>query len=116
MFKKGEKHSPLFLAVLFCTTLLCAFVIRQIPGCYLSLSNTSSGTQAEYLTDGKININTADADVIASLAGIGPALSQKIVEYRNIHGKFKSTEELTNVKGIGPKLLKAIEKYITIGD
>lgn len=116
MLKKAEKHSLLLLTVLFCTVLLCAFFIRQIPGSLSSLSNASPGMQAGYLSDGKMNINEADADLIANLAGIGPAISQRIVEYRNSHGYFQSIDELTNVKGIGPKLLKSIEKYITIGD
>jgi competence protein ComEA len=51
---------------------------------------------------GKININTADADTLASqLVGIGHSKSEAIVSYRNENGPFKSIESLADVKGIG---------------
>jgi competence protein ComEA len=50
----------------------------------------------------KLNINTADADQIAAeMSGVGASRAQAIVDYRNQNGKFKSIEELSNVKGIG---------------
>ncbi len=48
-----------------------------------------------------MNINTAGADELKALPGIGPAKAEAIVEYRKQHGNFKSVEELKNVKGIG---------------
>ena len=48
-----------------------------------------------------VNINTAGADELKALPGIGPAKAEAIVEYRKQHGNFKSVEELKNVKGIG---------------
>lgn len=53
-----------------------------------------------------ININTADASVIADgLVGVGKEKAEAIVAYRKEHGPFKSAEQLADVKGIGDKLV-----------
>ena len=55
-----------------------------------------------------VNINAADAEAIQKeLNGIGLQKAEAIVAYREVHGSFKTAEELTNVKGIG---IKTIEK------
>ena len=56
----------------------------------------------------KLNINTADAETIAAeLNGVGESRAKEIVKYREQVGKFKSIEELENIRGIG---VKTIEK------
>ncbi|ABV87982.1 ComEA family DNA-binding protein [Shewanella pealeana] len=52
-----------------------------------------------------VKINSATAAELSSLNGIGEAKATAIVEYRKAHGNFSSVEELTNVKGIGEKLV-----------
>ena len=56
-----------------------------------------------------VNINTAGADELKALPGIGPAKAEAIVEYRKQHGNFKSVEELKNVKGIGESLFNRLQ-------
>ena len=64
-----------------------------------------------------VNINTADTELIAdSLTGIGMKTAQKIVDYREKHGAFKSVEELLNVSGIGEKKLAKIREDIKLTD
>ena len=60
-----------------------------------------------------VNINTADAERLATLKGIGPALSQRIIEYREQNGGFKSIDEIKNVRGIGQKKFDAFKDKIT---
>ena len=48
-----------------------------------------------------VNVNTATAEELETLTGIGPALAQAIVDYRAEHGAFRSAEDLLLVKGIG---------------
>jgi competence protein ComEA len=61
-----------------------------------------------------ININTADQKTLESLPGIGPAKASAIINYRTDHGTFSSTHELTNVKGIGKKLLVKIQDQVEV--
>ncbi len=62
----------------------------------------------------KININSADVYELARLPGIGPRIAERIYNYRKNVGKFKTFEELLNIKGIGPKKLEKIKPYITL--
>ncbi len=56
---------------------------------------------------GPVDINTADATTLAKeLEGVGLARAQAIVEYRDRNGKFRSVDEMLNVKGIGPQVLE----------
>ena len=66
------------------------------------------------ISGGKININTADAILLQQLTGVGPVTAQKIVDYREQNGKFKSPEELMNVSGIGEKTFEKMQPDITI--
>ena len=62
-----------------------------------------------------ININTATAQELAQLPGIGPSTAQKIVEYRQQIGKFTSIEQLLDVPRVGTLTLQRITPYITLG-
>lgn len=61
-----------------------------------------------------IPINRADAATLESLPGIGPALAGRIIEYRAAHGPFSRIEELTQVPGIGERLLEKIRDRLTL--
>lgn len=62
-----------------------------------------------------VNINTADADTLAALPGIGQVLAKRILAYRQQNGSFRVVEEITNVEGIGEKKAEAILELITVG-
>ena len=62
----------------------------------------------------KVNINTATKEMLTSLSGIGDAKAQKILDYRNENGLFKSIEDIKNVTGISEKLFEQIKEFITI--
>jgi competence protein ComEA len=61
-----------------------------------------------------INLNTASAAELDLLPGIGPALSQRIIDYRKSHEAFRSKEELMKVSGIGPKKYAAVKDKVTV--
>ena len=67
---------------------------------FVFLISALSVTAAE---DQKININTASAEELAQLKGVGPGHAAKIVAYREKNGPFKTPEELMQVSGIGQK-------------
>lgn len=61
---------------------------------------------------GRISINTATADELQDIPGIGEKKALAIIEYRKVHGSFTSLSELSNVKGIGEKILEKMKPYI----
>lgn len=64
-------------------------------------------------TEGKININTADASELDKLPGVGPAMAEKIVEWRKINGPFQDGEDLKKVKGIGEEKYRKLKDRIS---
>jgi len=66
-------------------------------------------------TELKVNINTADADTLASvLSGVGVSRAYAIVEYREANGKFYSAEELSAVRGIGMTTIRKNAERILV--
>jgi competence protein ComEA len=63
----------------------------------------------------RVNLNTASADELARLPGIGPAKAQAIIAYR-AQEPFARPEDLRKVKGIGDKLYDRVKDQITVGD
>lgn len=61
-----------------------------------------------------VNINTATAEKLQELPGIGPVYSARIVEWREENGKFTSKEQLIEIKGIGEKRLATIKPLIRL--
>jgi competence protein ComEA len=69
---------------------------------------------AETAAVAKINLNTATAEQLESLPGIGPAMAKNILEYRNKVGKFNRIEEIINVKGIGEKMFLKLKNRLIV--
>lgn len=65
-------------------------------------------------TSAKININTASAQALAKVNGLGDKKAKAIIAYRKDNGNFKSLNDLTNVKGIGDKRLAKIKSNLTV--
>ena len=63
-----------------------------------------------------LNVNAATEEELTALPGIGETLARRIVEYREEHGPFGSLEELTNVPGVGPVKLAALEGLASVED
>jgi competence protein ComEA len=61
-----------------------------------------------------INLNSATAEQLDTLDGVGPATAQKILEYRAQHGGFRSVDDLSEVSGIGPKRLEALRGRVVV--
>jgi competence protein ComEA len=81
----------------------------------VSTTGTYSNTASSSRNQGLVNINIASAQEMADrLDGIGPALGQRIVDYRTNNGPFKDIEEIKNVSGIGDKRFEAIKDKITV--
>ena len=82
---------------------------------YVPFESTKSQSKksVESLTK-KISINLASHSTLQQIPGIGPALANEIITYRNSIGKFTSFKQLLNVKYIGTKMLSKIKPYLTL--
>lgn len=78
------------------------------PGAIPTSSNSES-------TGDLVNINTATAEELDTLPGIGPTTAQKIIAYRDLNGPFARIEDIVNVPGIGPSTFDEIKSLITVG-
>ncbi|HLF27474.1 MAG TPA: helix-hairpin-helix domain-containing protein [Anaerolineae bacterium] len=73
----------------------------------------SSGESA--LPGAPIDINTATLEQLDALPGIGPAIAQRIIDYRQANGPFTALDQIKEVKGIGDALFEKIKDLITVG-
>lgn len=71
-------------------------------------AGTASGAQ------GKVNINSAGAEQLVLLPRVGSVVAQRIIDFRDENGRFKSPEDLMLVKGIGEKTFEQLEPYISV--
>jgi competence protein ComEA len=74
----------------------------------------SASTAAPDSSGGLVNINTATAEQLDTLPGVGPVTAQKILEWRGAHGAFSSVDELLEVDGIGEKTLADLAPRVTL--
>ena len=83
-------------------------------------SDNSPGKRSAYVRKAAlgagdhVNINTASADRLILLPGIGPAYAERIISYRKENGPFTSVDELENVKGIGKKKLARLRPFVRV--
>ena len=113
--------------LIICTVLFFVFVagiligrnsgyavpIAEIPKEKTKLS--FSDDAGDGITGGTININTAPAETLVLLPGIGKTMAQRIVDYRTENGPFIHIDELAKVKGISSNQVTEIAEYITVG-
>ncbi len=62
----------------------------------------------------RVNLNTATAEQLSTLPGVGEVTARAIVDFRGVNGPFKSAEDLAQVKGIGEKKVEAIRPLVTV--
>jgi len=61
-----------------------------------------------------VNVNTATDQELQAIPGVGPAIAQRIVDYRTQFGNFEQLDELQNISGIGPMKFEKMKPQITI--
>lgn len=81
----------------------------------VGVGSINKGSVNSVSAGGKININTAGAAELDKLPGVGPALAERILQYRTEHGLFARPEDLENVSGIGTKTYEKMASQVTVG-
>ncbi len=86
-------------------------LIRRTASSPIVIENVVDTTQVE---ERLLDLNQAKKYELEALPGIGPVLAQRIIDYRDRHGGFKTVSQLRNVSGIGPKRYAAIKDLVTV--
>lgn len=76
--------------------------------------STTAAHAAGPSTSGVVNVNSATAEELALLPGVGPTKAEAIIRYRTEHGAFKRVEDLAAVKGIGEKGLVKLRPHVAL--
>jgi competence protein ComEA len=89
-------------------------VLVMAMSCLSGGGAVAAENPAKVKADTKVNINAASKRELMKLAGVGPGGAQKIIEYREAHGPFKTAQDLEKVDGIGKGVLEKNSGRITV--
>jgi len=106
-----------FLKVFTLGLLISPVLLASVPAEQVQAAKTKKEakvqTQAESQSQ-TVNINKASAESLEALPGIGPALASRIITYREENGPFKTVDDITEVRGIGAKMLAKLRPYLSL--
>jgi competence protein ComEA len=73
-----------------------------------------AGAAGGGVSGGKVNLNTADLTTLETLPRVGPAMAQRIIDWRTSKGRFSSVEDLMSVTGVGDKTFEQLKDLVTV--
>lgn len=113
--KKDRFPLMIIITAVFTICMAVLLLTRYYSDPLPMLGNSTAETHDNgTLVDGKININTASKEDFCMLPGIGVALADRIIAYREENGPFRQITDLTNIKGISQTMVNKISDYITV--
>ena len=80
----------------------------------LSAQSKAPAPKPAATTAAPVNLNTATAEQLATIPGVGPKMAERIIDYRQKNGGFKKIEDLMNVSGVGEKSFLKMKPLITV--
>jgi competence protein ComEA len=86
----------------------------QLAAAVALAAGLAAGAAAEVPAAGVVNVNTATAEELVRLPGIGESKARAILDYRKERGAFKSVDQLREVKGIGDAALERIRSQVAV--
>ena len=98
------KYYPYFLALMF---------VVGIAGLSPATVSAAEPPAAKVSVE-TIHLNQATAEQLQDLPGVGPALSERIISYRDQHGPFSSVDQLVAVKGVGQAKLASFKDRLSV--
>ncbi len=96
------------------TMMIAALLVLGLGGTALPAQESNRPAAATAAAVAPVNLNTATMAQLETLPGIGPATSQRIVDYRQQNSGFKKVEELMNVRGIGEVSFLKLKSLVTL--
>lgn len=96
------------ITVLLLSCVLCSAGLAHDPG------HAPGDRTPPRAAPAPLNLNDATLEQLDTLPGIGPAMAERIVAYRDEHGPFKQVEQLDAVKGIGLRTVEKLRPYLNL--
>ncbi len=93
---------------------MMALVLLACSVGFVPVTALASDEVAASVTIDMVHINQATAEQFQVLPGVGPALSERIVAYREAQGPFKNVDQLAEVKGIGERKLEKFRAFLVV--
>jgi competence protein ComEA len=94
--------------------LMAAIAAIALSAPALSAQSKSPAGKPTATAAAPVNLNTATAEQLTSIPGVGPKMAERIIEYRQKNGGFKKVEDLMNVSGVGEKSFLKMKPLITV--
>jgi competence protein ComEA len=97
----------------FTLIIFTLLITCSVPSFAVELNEPYVAIDESMETQGKLNVNEAGVEELTKIKGLGPKKAQAIVSYINQNGKLTSLDELVNIKGIGTKLVEKLTPFLT---
>jgi len=95
--------------------MMAAIAAIALSATALSAQSKAPAPKTTATAAAPVNLNTATAEQLATIPGVGPKMAERIIDYRQKNGGFKKVEDLMNVSGVGEKSFLKMKPLITVG-
>jgi len=94
--------------------MMAAITAIALSATALSAQSKTPAPKTTATAAAPVNLNTATAEQLATIPGVGQKMAERIIDYRQKNGGFKKVEDLMNVSGVGEKSFLKMKPLITV--